>query len=203
MENFGYNHESYIGQAYYTRGTWGMSPGESNPGYRGNTAEYYTRHLLNPGYRGEPRGFPQQADWGGYGYPGYGTNPGGYWGDRTPASPYWSANAQSAEPTPMPRPYPRPLPDHPNRPGSTQSYRGVGPRSYRRSDQKIQEEVEDRFTDDPHLNPSNLEITTREGVVTLTGTVPDRGQKRRAEDLAESVAGVRDVENHLMIENRR
>ncbi len=38
-----------------------------------------------------------------------------------------------------------------------------------------------------------------QGIVTLTGTVPSREAKRRAEALAERVGGVRDVHNTLAI----
>jgi len=37
------------------------------------------------------------------------------------------------------------------------------------------------------------------GVVTLTGTVEDRNTKRMAEDLAESVSGVQEVQNQLKV----
>jgi osmotically-inducible protein OsmY len=36
-------------------------------------------------------------------------------------------------------------------------------------------------------------------VVTLSGSIDDRVAKRRAEDLAESCAGVRDVRNELRV----
>ena len=39
----------------------------------------------------------------------------------------------------------------------------------------------------------------RQGEVTLAGTVRDRDRKRRAEDLAERVSGVKDVINALRI----
>ena len=37
------------------------------------------------------------------------------------------------------------------------------------------------------------------GEVTLTGSVPDRHAKRLAEDLAEDVWGVRDVQNQIRV----
>ncbi len=38
-----------------------------------------------------------------------------------------------------------------------------------------------------------------EPVVTLSGTVHDRMEKRRAEDIADSVLGVKDVQNQIRI----
>ena len=37
------------------------------------------------------------------------------------------------------------------------------------------------------------------GVVTLTGTVEDRNAKRMAEDVAESISGVQEVQNQLRV----
>ena len=37
------------------------------------------------------------------------------------------------------------------------------------------------------------------GEVTLAGSVADRGEKRRAEDLIENISGVREVHNHLRV----
>lgn len=45
-------------------------------------------------------------------------------------------------------------------------------------------------------------MTVENGVVRLAGSVPDRRMKRMAEDVAESVSGIADVENHLRITAR-
>jgi len=42
-------------------------------------------------------------------------------------------------------------------------------------------------------------VKVSSGIVTLTGTVEDRNAKRMAEDLAESVSGVQEVQNQLKI----
>jgi DNA replicative helicase MCM subunit Mcm2 (Cdc46/Mcm family) len=48
--------------------------------------------------------------------------------------------------------------------------------------------------------PNNrIEVAVTGGEVTLTGTVESRRMKRHAEDLAESVRGVRDVHNQLRV----
>jgi osmotically-inducible protein OsmY len=78
-------------------------------------------------------------------------------------------------------------------------HRGRGPRGYRRSDERMLEDVSDRLTDDPHLDASEIQVAVTDGEVTLTGTVDRREARRRAEDLAESVSGVRYVMNSLRV----
>lgn len=78
-------------------------------------------------------------------------------------------------------------------------YRGHGPKGYTRSDERIREDVCDRLTDDAFLDASDIELTVSEGEVTLAGTVSDRQAKRRAEDCADDVLGVRHVQNNLRV----
>jgi osmotically-inducible protein OsmY len=79
------------------------------------------------------------------------------------------------------------------------SHAGKGPKGYRRSDERIREEVCEILTRNRDLDASNIEVTVIEGVVTLSGNVEDRQAKRLAEDLAQDVSGARDVENHLRV----
>lgn len=79
------------------------------------------------------------------------------------------------------------------------SFRGRGPKSYQRSDARILEDVNDRLTDDPHLDASEIEVRVENREVTLAGSVPSRFEKRHAEDIAESVSGVTHVQNNLRI----
>ncbi|WEX74353.1 BON domain-containing protein [Sinorhizobium numidicum] len=81
-------------------------------------------------------------------------------------------------------------------------HRGRGPRNYTRSDQRIREDVSDWLTDDPHIDASDIEVTVESGEVTLSGTVMSRPVKHRAEDIAESVSGVRQVQNNLRIQSK-
>ena len=78
-------------------------------------------------------------------------------------------------------------------------HRGRGPKGYRRSDERIKEDVNDRLSDDYYLDASDVEVAVENTEVTLTGTVNNRNDKRRAEDLAESVSGVTNVENRLRV----
>jgi hypothetical protein len=81
-------------------------------------------------------------------------------------------------------------------------HRGRGPKGHARSDARIHEDVCERLTDDPHVDASEIEVRVENGEVTLSGTVPDRGAKRRAEDVAESASGVRHVRNDLRVQGR-
>ena len=74
---------------------------------------------------------------------------------------------------------------------------GRGPKGYQRSDERIREDVCDRLTDAPFRDASDVDVTVKNGEVTLSGTVPNREQKRRSEDLIEHVTGVREVHNTL------
>lgn len=76
---------------------------------------------------------------------------------------------------------------------------GRGPKSYKRTDSRIHEDVNDRLTEDPYLDATDIDVLVAEGEVTLNGFIIDRGDKRRAEDLAERVSGVKHVQNNLRV----
>jgi hypothetical protein len=78
-------------------------------------------------------------------------------------------------------------------------YRGVGPKNYTRSDQRISEDVCDRLTEDPHIDARDIEVRVKDGEITLAGTVDNRRTRRRAEDLAEQVLGATHVQNDLRV----
>lgn len=78
-------------------------------------------------------------------------------------------------------------------------HRGRGPKNYTRSDSRISEDVNDRLSDDPHIDASGIEVTVNDGEVTLDGTVGERFAKRHAEDLTERVSGVKHVQNNLRV----
>ena len=81
-------------------------------------------------------------------------------------------------------------------------HRGRGPKNYRRSDERIKEDVNDRLSDDYYVDASDIEVAVSNTEVTLTGTVNSRADKRRAEDIADSVSGVTNVENRLRVKGR-
>ena len=79
---------------------------------------------------------------------------------------------------------------------------GLGLKGYRRSDERLKEEVCDRLTADPDIDARELAVTVKDGEVTLEGCVLDRQLKRGAEDCIESISGVRHVHNHLRVPSR-
>lgn len=81
-----------------------------------------------------------------------------------------------------------------------QRHRGKGPKGYRRSDERIREDVNDRLSEG-YLDATEIEVSVAEGEVTLSGTVNSRSDKRRAEDIAEDVRGVKNVENRLRVQH--
>jgi osmotically-inducible protein OsmY len=83
------------------------------------------------------------------------------------------------------------------------SHRGRGPKGYTRSDDRIREDISDRLTDDPWLDASDVEVEVAKCEVTLTGTVTSREDKRRAEDLAEAISGVKHVQNNIRVQDDR
>jgi hypothetical protein len=89
--------------------------------------------------------------------------------------------------------------DNSNRNQQGGLHKGKGPKNFSRSDERIQDDINCRLTDDAHVDASNIEVTVEKGEVTLTGTVPDRFEKRRAEDIADLVSGVKNVENRIRV----
>jgi hypothetical protein len=82
---------------------------------------------------------------------------------------------------------------------SVKDFFGVGPKGYSRSDDRIREDVSDALTRDRAVDASEIEVTVKEGMVNLRGSVSDKWMKRRAEDCAEEVSGVREVRNDLEV----
>jgi osmotically-inducible protein OsmY len=78
-------------------------------------------------------------------------------------------------------------------------YSGRGPRGYQRSDDRIREDVCECLSQHGMLDATEVDVIVVAGDVTLRGSVPSRWAKREAEDLTESVSGVRDVHNELRV----
>jgi osmotically-inducible protein OsmY len=85
--------------------------------------------------------------------------------------------------------------------GERGRYSGKGPKGWQRSDDRIREDVSERLADHPHIDASEIEVNVNNGEITLSGTVEDRHAKRLAEDIAESVSGVRDVHNQIKVQH--
>jgi HSP20 family molecular chaperone IbpA len=74
-------------------------------------------------------------------------------------------------------------------------------RSYRRPDDRILDDVHQRIAT-AGVDAGEVEIEVNKGVVTLSGRVPHRFEKRVIEEIAEQVFGVQEVQNHLRLARR-
>lgn len=68
-----------------------------------------------------------------------------------------------------------------------------------RSDLDIKRDVEDQLISDPDINATDIGVTVKDGVVTLTGFVRSYRQRRTAEKDAKRVAGVVGVVNAIEV----
>lgn len=75
------------------------------------------------------------------------------------------------------------------------------PKSYKRSDERIKDDIHEELIRHGRIDASDVEVQVKDGEVTLTGQVSSRQDKRVAEELAEKVLGVHDVQNQLRVRN--
>jgi osmotically-inducible protein OsmY len=68
-----------------------------------------------------------------------------------------------------------------------------------RTDMELQKDVVEELRWEPRLTEDEIGVTVKDGVVTLTGFVPDYAQRRTAAKAAERVAGVRAVAQELVV----
>ncbi len=66
----------------------------------------------------------------------------------------------------------------------------------------IRTEVANALIADRRIDGTRITVIVADDVVTLTGTVATRDQKRRAEEIAAGVAGVGAVRNELAVEQQ-
>jgi len=78
---------------------------------------------------------------------------------------------------------------------------GLGPRGYRRSDERIKEDVSEILTRHGRIDARGIDLHVDNGVVTLQGSVDSRNTKRLVEDVVDEVPGVRDVRNELRMDH--
>lgn len=81
----------------------------------------------------------------------------------------------------------------------TGPHAGKGPKGYTRSDEKIKNEIEEKLYHDSFIDATDIEVSVKDGEVTLKGKVENKQSKRRAEDFAENITGVHDVSNQLKV----
>lgn len=74
-----------------------------------------------------------------------------------------------------------------------------GPKGYKRSDERIKEDVCDQLAHCDDLDPSEIEVSVTNADVTLSGTIPERHMKYMAEQIAERVSGVNEIHNQMRV----
>lgn len=79
--------------------------------------------------------------------------------------------------------------------------RSLGPKGYRRPDDRIRDDVCERIARSG-IDAREVEVAVEAGEVTLTGTVESRDDKRTLEDVTDDVFGVEDVHNRLRLQRR-
>lgn len=82
---------------------------------------------------------------------------------------------------------------------SFESRRGLGPSSYTRSDERIREDLNERLMDDDLVDARNITVEVQNGTVNLSGSVDERWEKHRVEDIADACGGVREVRNNIRV----
>jgi hypothetical protein len=74
-----------------------------------------------------------------------------------------------------------------------------GPKNYRRSDERILEDVYLTLLRDPHIDSSDVSIEVHRGVATLVGTVPTRHMKHEMEEANHTIPGITDIHNRVKL----
>jgi osmotically-inducible protein OsmY len=192
---------SYVDQGDYwdeeQQEDWGVRSSEDRfgrqryPGARLGEPSQQQRGYGSQG-RGSPQrspGYPNRQATFGWGYES-GRTPPTLPGDLTGAHHGWSPQRREWERTSANNRWDEQRFDN-------AGFAGKGPKGYVRSDERIREDICDRLSDDDEVDASDITVSVKEGIVTLEGTVPDRRTKHRAEDIADSTSGVRDVSNSL------
>jgi osmotically-inducible protein OsmY len=150
---------------------------------RGSYANRYSGHGAEDLGYGYGRGYPESEQ----GFENYEGGERGWWDKTSDEVASWFGDEEASR---------RRRQDQRRGP-----HRGRGPTSYTRSDERIKDDVNDRLTEHSYLDASNIEVQTENGEVTLTGTVDNRYEKRLAEDVAEDVSGVKNVENRIRVKD--
>lgn len=86
--------------------------------------------------------------------------------------------------------------------GNRGPFTGRGPSGWRRSDERITEDVNECLEQHGQIDADAISVSVKDGEVTLSGTVNSRMEKRLAEDVAESCSGVKEVQNQLRVKQQ-
>ena len=75
-----------------------------------------------------------------------------------------------------------------------------GPKGYKRSDERIKEDISERVWRAEYIDSSEVTIAVKDGAVTLSGTVPERWMRHEIENIADNCMGVQDIENSVRVQ---
>lgn len=78
---------------------------------------------------------------------------------------------------------------------------GRGPKGYKRADESIYEDVCEALSLNPVIDATHIEVSVKNGKISLKGHVESRDIKRLAEFEIEGISGVVDVQNELDFSN--
>ena len=84
-------------------------------------------------------------------------------------------------------------------PETLSNHRGRGPKGWKRSDPLIHDQVCETLMRSANVDASDVEVAVVDGIVTLSGSVPDKRMRRIAEIEIHDLPGVVQVFNHLRI----
>jgi osmotically-inducible protein OsmY len=156
---------------YYGAGNYSAGGSGYGGGYYGGGRQQSGVGVYGPsGLPSSQFGGHQQYSGGGGEYSGYGNRTS--WGDRGDQE----------------------------RPGLLKRIFGRGPKGYKRSDERLREDISERLMQSDTIDSSEVTVEVVEGRVTLQGTVPDRYMKHAIEDVADSCPGIQDVDNRIRVE---
>jgi osmotically-inducible protein OsmY len=77
---------------------------------------------------------------------------------------------------------------------------GKGPKGYKRSDERINEDVCEALSQNAEIDATEIEVKVKGGIVNLSGTVESRHIKRLAEQIIDNLSGIVDIQNELRID---
>lgn len=163
--------------------------------------EAQTYGLGAPNWSGAPRREPHDFGRGSSSAPRFPSQPSDYWGGRGG----WNAESAGDRSRGYGREFSttgegrRDSGGPPSWSAGYGSFAGRGPRNYRRSDERVREDVNERLTADPRVDAWDIDVRVQNGEVTLSGIVADRHTRRLAEEIVEDLPGVRDVKNDLRV----
>lgn len=71
------------------------------------------------------------------------------------------------------------------------------------TDDRIESSFKKSYVYKTYLTDENIKMSSKEGVVTLSGDVLDESHKPMAQDVAEALPGVKSVENSIVVKNEK